>query len=907
MGGAVPNNEEDDMHRCAVISSTEAPSSCRWVLICALLLLAKGHPTQAGINVWTSAGLQAESVTVLAIDPITPGTLYALGEGYPGGLGGVFKSTDGGGTWEAPTLTKAYVSALAMTNAYVSTLAIDPLTPSTLYAGTVAGAGLTPRTLIFKSTDAGATWNATGLADASNNVLALAIDPFAPSTLYAGTNGGGVYKSTDAGATWSAFNTGLSVMDTFPVPAVDALAIDPTAPETLYSGANACPEYRGCSGGVFKSTDAAATWHAAGNGLPPGTYVFVNALAIDPGNPRTVYAGTGFYGPELLADGGVFKSTDGGDSWHATTLINVYISAVALDPLTPSTLYAATHVNSSYPSPGVLKSTDAGVTWNPFNSGLTITDVRALAVDPTTPDTLYAGAWNGGVFSIQQVPVPCVGDCDGNGRGTVDELLRLVNIALGNPGSCPGGVPAGATVDIALILQAVNNALSGCPSSDLYVAASGALSGDGTISNPYRRITDAVSRARAERAAIPEGEIRIHVAPGTYVGSFDAAQLQQRPEYEVLPIILNVPDLAILGATTLVRDERGLPTAAAPDGATVLEPDRTLAPNQYLFLVTRTADGAAGNDVTIDGFVLDGHGGDFPGADVFVDRVSDFRISNNLVRQSAFGVMTRLASGTIEGNLLAENLEHASIVTGGSAVYPATVLIHANRATRNGAHGLGQVTAGWIKLRTDPGQNTLALLEPLPTVFDRNNPEDLQNIPDSLTVTLSDNDASNNGAHDPTAGIGIRFGGIWPDYDYLTANVTQPLTSHLTATVTGNTSNGNGSYGVDLEAGDPKRLQHRRFVQTMTVSFTGNSFTGNGRAPALFSFTYWRVSAGLTSPYADKFVEGSTRTITDADGELTGFDYDNPAADPINSTVLNNTLTVNEVEIPHGTSITPAH
>src|SRR5262249_17059953 len=170
---------------------------------------------------------------------------------------------------------------------------------------------------------------------------------------------------------------------------------------------------------------------------------------------------------------------------------------------------------------------------------------------------------------------------------------------------------------------------------------------------------------------------------------------------------------------------------------------------------------------------------DFPGSAVFVDRVSDFRVSNNFVRQTAFGVMTRLASGSIEGNLLAENLEHASIVTGGSVGYPATVLIHANRATRNGAQGFGQVTAGWIKLRTDPGKNMLALLEPLQTVFDRNNPEDLQNIPDTLTITLSDNDASDNGAHDPTAGIGIRFGGIWPDYDYRTADVPQPLTPPL--------------------------------------------------------------------------------------------------------------------------------
>ena len=61
-------------------------------------------------------------------------------------------------------------------------------------------------------------------------------------------------------------------------------------------------------------------------------------------------------------------------------------------------------------------------------------------------------------------PSRCVGDCDGSGSVTVDEAITLVNIALGNalPSSCPAGVPSGAAVNIALIIQAVNNALGGC-------------------------------------------------------------------------------------------------------------------------------------------------------------------------------------------------------------------------------------------------------------------------------------------------------------------------------------------------------------------------------------------------------------------------------------------------------------
>ncbi len=81
-------------------------------------------------------------------------------------------------------------------------LAIDPTTPTTLYAGTFGG-------VVFKSADGGSSWSAvTDLTGKS--VLALAIDPTTPTTLYAGTEGGGVFKSIDGGGNWSAANMGLT-------------------------------------------------------------------------------------------------------------------------------------------------------------------------------------------------------------------------------------------------------------------------------------------------------------------------------------------------------------------------------------------------------------------------------------------------------------------------------------------------------------------------------------------------------------------------------------------------------------------------------------------------------------------------------------------------------------------------
>src|SRR5437867_5515070 len=95
-------------------------------------------------------------ISALAIDPLTPTTLYSWTNG-----GGLFKSTDGGANW----------SATGLTNIYVSALAIDPVTTTTLYAGTLPYAGTDGG--VFKSTDGGASWNATGL---NFGVYSLAID-----------------------------------------------------------------------------------------------------------------------------------------------------------------------------------------------------------------------------------------------------------------------------------------------------------------------------------------------------------------------------------------------------------------------------------------------------------------------------------------------------------------------------------------------------------------------------------------------------------------------------------------------------------------------------------------------------------------------------------------------------------
>jgi photosystem II stability/assembly factor-like uncharacterized protein len=340
---------------------TMAPMIRVALLLSALLWPIGLRGADAGVNAWTTNGPEGGGITTLAIDPQTPTTVYAGTWGA-----GVFKSTNGGANW-SPANT-------GLPSPAISALAVDPLTPATLYGGT-SDAG------VFKSTDGGGSWSPINTGLTNLRILALAIDPHSPTTLYAGTDGG-VFKSSDGGSRWSAPTNHLYA---------DTLAIDPQAPATLYAGS-------------FKSTDGGSSWSATGL---TSLDVSVYALAIEPQTPATLYAGT---------NGGVFKSTDGGANWRAantglTRPLGVSVWALAIDPQTPTTLYAGT-TGAFAGAGGVFKSIDGGDSWSAVNTGLPgfpgfagqlPGNATVLAIDPRTPATVYAGAL-GRYLSDSMVP-----------------------------------------------------------------------------------------------------------------------------------------------------------------------------------------------------------------------------------------------------------------------------------------------------------------------------------------------------------------------------------------------------------------------------------------------------------------------------------------------------------------------
>jgi photosystem II stability/assembly factor-like uncharacterized protein len=243
----------------------------------------------------------------------------------------------------------------------IHSMVVDPQNPSTVYAGTYGGG-------VFKSIDSGSTWKVTPLWKKQVNVLA--IDPQNSSTLYAGTlyEYDSLYKSTNGGDTWSGSSGGI------PNTTVYDVAIDPQVPSTLYAATHM---------GLYKSTNSGDSWTR--KELDNANIsIFIIALAIDPKSTSNIYAAT---------EHGVYKSSDSGENWK---MINKGLSTtmaydLIIDPQNPSILYAGYYMY------GIFKSTDRGGSWSAVNNGLKNTSINALAIDIKNSGILYAGT-SGGVF-----------------------------------------------------------------------------------------------------------------------------------------------------------------------------------------------------------------------------------------------------------------------------------------------------------------------------------------------------------------------------------------------------------------------------------------------------------------------------------------------------------------------------
>jgi photosystem II stability/assembly factor-like uncharacterized protein len=263
-----------------------------------------------------SNNLTDTGVMALAFHPINPQIMY-LGT-YNGS---VFRTENGGSSWEF----------IGQPELYVGSLAVDPFGEHSLW---LCGSSIGRGRGLWKYD--GVSWTRITPVPGVDDAYALIFDPHQQGKMWLGTGSGG-FTSQDGGKTWSPFAASMSHT-------ILSLAVDPGDSQIVYQGY--------LQKGVYRTLDSGGNWRQTNHGL---TGVFPNGLVAQSGNPQVVYAMA-----DLL---GLFKSSNGGNSWRALPIDlsggGLHRGPIALDPFAPQRVVIGAWCAPS----GVRISEDGGETW----------------------------------------------------------------------------------------------------------------------------------------------------------------------------------------------------------------------------------------------------------------------------------------------------------------------------------------------------------------------------------------------------------------------------------------------------------------------------------------------------------------------------------------------------------------
>ncbi|PHQ28476.1 WD40/YVTN/BNR-like repeat-containing protein [Leeuwenhoekiella nanhaiensis] len=326
----------------------------------------------------------AQSIGAIEIDPTDPDKTVWVGTGEiwtrnSVSLGdGLYKSTDGGATWKNVGFENSE---------RISAIVINPENNQEMYVA-VLGAlwSDSEERGIYKSTDAGTTWEKVLYTDTATGAADLIMDPENPNVLYASMwkfrrtpwgfdSGGatsGIFKSTDAGKTWNKIQNGIPEGDLGRI----AIALAPSDPTILYAAVETASEK---TNGLYKSTDAGASWEHLNNdfGLTVRPFYFAR-LVVDPKNPDIVVKG-GLNGS---------LSRDGGKTFTDLGYQHSDIHDIVFDLKDSDRMYTAT-------DGGVYRSWDGGATFEMVED-LPVSQFYQISVDDATPYNIYGGLQDNG-------------------------------------------------------------------------------------------------------------------------------------------------------------------------------------------------------------------------------------------------------------------------------------------------------------------------------------------------------------------------------------------------------------------------------------------------------------------------------------------------------------------------------
>ena len=330
-------------------------------------------------------------VDAVAGDPTKPLVFYMGAVN-----GGVWKTTNAGMTWDNITDGKTDISS-------VGAITVAPSDPNVIYVGTGESQlreDLTYGTGVYRTTDAGQTWSPLGLADAQQ-ITSIRVHPNNPDIAYLSAIGHafgpnaerGIFRTMDGGKSWKKI---LFIDDST---GGNDISIDPSNPRIIFASMwkfQRTPwgmEAGGGKSGLWKSTDGGDTWTdlTANPGMPKGPIGKIG-VAVSPANPRRIYASV--EAKDTL--GGIFRSDNGGDSWNRVNgqqqfqIRPWYYSAVTADPTNENTLWV---MNLQ-----VWKSIDGGKTFS--RSRVPHGDTHIMWVDPKNSDRLINGNDGGATVSL---------------------------------------------------------------------------------------------------------------------------------------------------------------------------------------------------------------------------------------------------------------------------------------------------------------------------------------------------------------------------------------------------------------------------------------------------------------------------------------------------------------------------